>query len=79
MNFLDHAAKLGSRLNSSITLYNPAEAMLRRVAGHERAHILAQSASRKSLQDFLSGWNEALTQVRTPKVRWMIDVDPLEF
>jgi len=45
----------------------------------ERACLLAQSASRKKLQTFLTGWRSRLDALPSRKVRWTLDVDPLEF
>ncbi|HNB02539.1 MAG TPA: hypothetical protein PLK61_12105, partial [Nitrosomonas sp.] len=47
--------------------------------GYERAHVLIQSHSRKKLQDFLANWYTELLKIKKTKVRWTIDVDPLEF
>jgi primosomal protein N' (replication factor Y) len=48
------------------------------VAGHHRAHLLVQSCSRGALQRFLSNWVPALAQKKASRVRWSLDVDPLE-
>ena len=44
----------------------------------ERAHLLVQAASRGALQAFLADWNKALTGL-DGRVRWALDIDPLEF
>jgi primosomal protein N' (replication factor Y) (superfamily II helicase) len=38
-----------------------------------------QSSSRKKLQTFLAGWRLRLDTLPSRKVRWALDVDPLEF
>jgi primosomal protein N' (replication factor Y) len=79
MSFLEKAKKIAENLNATVTIYGPVEATLRRFAGHERAQILIQSGSRNTLQSFLEQWIDALSDLRSHKTRWAIDVDPLEF
>jgi len=43
-----------------------------------RGHLLAQSASRTQLQRFLSEWRPLLVQGKAARVRWSLDVDPIE-
>jgi primosomal protein N' (replication factor Y) len=50
-----------------------------RVAGRERAHVLAQSGSRRALQGFLTEWIAQLRALKPSRVRWHLDVDPIEF
>ncbi|MGH8751947.1 MAG: hypothetical protein ACREUV_09625 [Burkholderiales bacterium] len=56
----------------------PARAV-QRLAGRERGQLLVQSASRKKLQLFLKEWQARLAAADNKKVRWALDVDPLEF
>ena len=78
MDFLTEAARRAANHDRTITLYDPVPAAIARVAGHHRAHLLVQASSRIALQRFLSDWVPALAQKRTGRVRWSIDVDPLE-
>ena len=50
-----------------------------RVAARERAHVLAQSRSRRALQTFLHEWIARLHELKPGRVRWHLDVDPIEF
>ena len=46
----------------------------------ERGQLLAESPSRPALQAFLPQWREAIAGLKAPsKLRWHIEVDPLEF
>jgi primosomal protein N' (replication factor Y) len=45
----------------------------------ERAYLLVQSRSRKKLQEFLGSWRTKLDSLPSHKVRWTLDIDPLEF
>ena len=49
-----------------------------RLAGLERAHLTVQARSRTALQRFLRAWRERLDTAGARKVRWALDVDPLE-
>lgn len=78
MDFLSLAARGGIDLAKGVTLYDPVPATVARVAGHHRAHLLVQASSRAALQRFLSAWHPLLVQQKTSRVRWALDVDPLE-
>src|SRR5690606_39287133 len=63
----------------AVTLYDPVPLRVVRVANIERAQLLVESASRPALQAFLAAWVRALPQVAAEKrVRWQLEVDPLE-
>jgi primosomal protein N' (replication factor Y) len=79
MNYLADAAKLASRVDHEVTVYDPVPAHMRRLAGRERGQLLVQSTSRKKLQAFLKEWYPKLAEAAGKKVRWALDVDPLEF
>ena len=77
MNFLGHAAK-HSISNSAVTLYDPVPATIAKIAGQYRGQMLAQSMVRAELQRFLPEWRSHLTSGKASRVRWSIDVDPIE-
>lgn len=79
MSYLEDAAKIASRLRHEVTVYDPVPAAMQRLAGRERGQLLVQSASRKKLQAFLKEWYAKLAETADNKVRWALDVDPLEF
>lgn len=78
--FLEEAHSLTSQLeNNAIEVYGPFPAPMERRAGRSRAQLLLQSNSRATLQLLLSAWLPRLETLKTGrKVRWSIDVDPLE-
>jgi len=78
MDFLAQAVRSAEAHDKTVTLYDPVPAPIARVAGHHRAHLLAQSSSRGALQRFLTDWVAALAKEKAGQVRWSIDVDPLE-
>jgi primosomal protein N' (replication factor Y) len=62
-----------------VTVYDPVPMSVVRIAGRERAHVLVQSRSRRALQTFLREWMARLNEAKSNRVRWHIDVDPVEF
>jgi primosomal protein N' (replication factor Y) len=78
MAFLHSAVKSAAAVEK-VTVFDPTPAPMTRVAGLERAQLLIQSASRLSLQHFLSHWRPQLAAIKPRVARWSLDVDPLEF
>ena len=67
-------------IHEEVQLYDPVPMRLARRANLERAQLLVESRSRKSLQTFLTGWRAALENIKAPsRLRWHLEVDPLEF
>lgn len=59
-------------------VYPPVTAALARRAGLERGQILVQSVRRAVLHDFLSRWRTQLEHAGARRVRWNLDVDPMD-
>ena len=78
MDFLTRAAAI-ARVTKSVEVFDPVPAQMARLKGQERAHLLIQSSSRKKLQGYLAEWRTKLDTLPAQKVRWLLDVDPLEF
>ena len=76
--FSKRAKSIADELNSTVTVYQPVEANIQRVAGKTRYQIVVQSEGRAPLQKFLRDWSEGLSAINERKVRWSIDVDPIE-
>ena len=65
---------------AQVMAYDPVPMKLARLANLERGQLLVESISRPALQKFLSLWREAITAIKAPsRLRWHIEVDPLEF
>jgi primosomal protein N' (replication factor Y) len=62
-----------------VEVFDPVPAQMARLKGMERAYLLVQSKSRKKLQEFLGNWRKKLDSLPSHKVRWTLDIDPLEF
>jgi primosomal protein N' (replication factor Y) len=78
IEFLMHAARDGAKIGDAVTIYDPVPASMSRRAGIERAQLTVQSRSRPSLHAFLRAWHVGLDHAAGRKVRWSLDVDPLE-
>ncbi|MFZ2853090.1 MAG: primosomal protein N' [Rhodocyclaceae bacterium] len=66
--------------HQDVMLYDPVPMRLARRANFERAQLLIESPSRRALQTFLSAWLAAIDTIKTPsRLRWHLEVDPLEF
>ena len=76
--FMASAVELAADAPPGVTVYPPVPAALARVADVHRQQLLVEAASRGALQGFLRRWREAL-QALPGRVRWAIDVDPLEY
>jgi primosomal protein N' (replication factor Y) len=79
-DFLNRARELGlGAKRSTLQLLGPVAAPMERRAGRYRAQLLIQAAQRSELQQFLSVWIPQLESLKMGrKVRWSIDVDPME-
>ena len=75
--FLEEARDIGRALGG-VELYDPVPATMVRLAGRERAQLLVQSSSRRSLHDFLSAWRDILAAGKQTTARWMLEIDPIE-
>jgi primosomal protein N' (replication factor Y) (superfamily II helicase) len=75
IDFLQQAANCIS--HEGVTMNAPIPAVMTRVANVFRAQLLAESASRPTLQAFLKSWNEALRGIKT-RTKWTLEVDPVD-
>jgi primosomal protein N' (replication factor Y) len=78
MTFLRAAARLVPA-PEGIRLYDPVPHVVTRRAGYERAQLVAHSASRPALQEYLRAWSARLAAIAPRSIRWHLDVDPIEF
>ncbi len=77
--FLEQARAAAVRFAVEVEVYGVVPAVLARRAAHSRAQLLVQSQSRRSLQQFLRAWKPALDALPAPRLRWSLDIDPLDF
>ncbi|MDO8291411.1 MAG: primosomal protein N', partial [Gallionella sp.] len=77
--FLNQARTAAVALRLAVEILGVVPAALPRRANHIRAQLLVQGAKRKDLQHFLRVWQPLLDALPAQKLRWSLDVDPLEF
>ena len=78
--FLTFAANAARHLTQEVTIYDAVRPQMERLKNMERAHLMLQAPTRQALQRLLKIW---MPQIRAEKlsnkVRWALDIDPLEF
>ena len=62
-----------------VEAYDPVPLIITRRAGLERAQLIAQSRSRRALQEYARNLRETLQALPGRQVRWHLDIDPIEF
>ncbi len=79
-HFLDVARRhVESQTTTALRILGPVDAPMARKAGRYRAQLLLQSSDRATLHGILRSLRPALEQdPAARKVRWSIDVDPIE-
>ena len=80
LKFLDRARELAGELQpGGVELLGPAAAPMERRAGQFRAQLLLHAPTHSPLQRLFGRWLPAIEQLpEARKVRWSLDVDPLE-
>jgi primosomal protein N' (replication factor Y) len=80
MAFLDRARELAeSMLTAGVEVLGPAAAPMERRAGHYRAQLLLHAPTHSPLQRLFGLWLPAVEELpEARRVRWSLDVDPLE-
>jgi primosomal protein N' (replication factor Y) len=77
--FLKRAREAAMALSMPVEIYGVVAATMAKRANHIRAQLLVQSDTRKALQQFLRAWHPLLDELPSQKLRWSLDIDPLEF
>ena len=80
LRFLEQARqRIASEADETLRILGPVDAPMARKAGRYRVQLLLQSSDRRTLHAILSRLRPALEEdPATRKVRWSIDVDPIE-
>lgn len=82
LTYLATAREAGVDCNGDgpVLLYDPVPMRMARLANLERGQLLVECTSRPALQAFLGAWRPALEAIKAPsRLRWHLEVDPLEF
>jgi primosomal protein N' (replication factor Y) (superfamily II helicase) len=65
--------------DAAVQIMDPVASPMERRAGRYRAQLLVQSSSRAPLHGLLDSWIARLSELKeTKRVRWSIDVDPID-
>jgi primosomal protein N' (replication factor Y) len=80
LEFLERAREIAAFMaGTEVEILGPASAPMERRAGHYRAQLLLHAASHAPLQRLFARWLPAVEELpEARKVRWSLDVDPLE-
>jgi primosomal protein N' (replication factor Y) len=63
---------------SQVQLFGPLPAPMEKRAGRYRAQLVVSAPGRAALQQFLSQGLPAIDKLKNNKVRWSLDVDPID-
>ena len=78
--FLQLAFAHARSLSDQVLVYDPVRPQMERLKGMERGYVLMQAKQRPALHQLLK---QLVSQMRghklAAKVRWAVDVNPLEF
>lgn len=78
--FLTEVAERARQLSQEVTIYDVVRPQMERLKGLERGQLLINAKTRQSLQRLLKGLIPQLRADSTfNKIRWILDIDPLEF
>ncbi len=78
--FLHYSFELARSLSDKVLVYDPVRPQMERLKGMERGHVLIQASSRPALQNLLRSLVSHLrNKAVASRVRWAIDVNPIEF
>lgn len=78
--FLTTAGNLARQLNSDVMVYDVIRPQMTRLKSMERGQLLLQANARSALQRLLKIWmHEIRALPLSNKIRWSLDIDPLEF
>jgi len=79
LEFLTQARKLAGTPPRGLRLLGPVPAAMSKRAGRYHAQLLIEGSGRSGLHQFLESWLPAVEQLPSArKVRWALDVDPIE-
>jgi primosomal protein N' (replication factor Y) (superfamily II helicase) len=79
LGFLTDARSIAQRLPRGVRLLGPVPAAMAKRAGRYHAQLLIESGERTRLHEFLDAWLPEVDSLKSARrVRWSLDVDPIE-
>ena len=80
MKFIIDLSEWAKQLSTNVKVFGPVRPSMQKIKGYERVRLFFQASSRKDIQNFLSIWAPKISaHSLCNRVRWSIDVDPIEF
>ena len=80
MKFVDDLKGWAKELSTTVKIFGPVRPSMQKLKGYERVRLFMQASSRKEIQIFLSVWAPKISaHSLSNRVKWSIDVDPIEF
>jgi primosomal protein N' (replication factor Y) (superfamily II helicase) len=78
--FLNEAVVLAKQIPNDVMIYDPLRPQMARLNNMERGQLLLQANNRGVLHRLLTQWIPMLRSHKLAnKVRWVVDIDPIEF
>lgn len=78
--FLNEAVVLAKQIPNDVMIYDPLRPQMARLNNMERGQLLLQANNRGVLHRLLTKWIPMLRSHKLAnKVRWVVDIDPIEF
>lgn len=78
--FLNEAVALAQKIPNNVMIYDPLRPQMARLNNMERGQLLLQANNRGALHQLLTQWIPLLRAHQLAnKVRWVLDIDPIEF
>lgn len=78
--FLNEAVALAKQIPNDVMIYDPLRPQMARLNNMERGQLLLQANNRGVLHRLLTKWIPMLRSHKLAnKVRWVVDIDPIEF
>lgn len=78
--FLNEAVVLAKQIPNDVMIYDPLRPQMARLNNMERGQLLLQANNRGVLHRLLTKWIPMLRNHKLAnKVRWVVDIDPIEF
>ncbi len=77
--FLQRAHAEAKALAHTVEVYGVVAATMPKRANHFRAQLLVQADTRKMLQTFVRAWRPSLDAIPAQRLRWSLDIDPMDF
>jgi primosomal protein N' (replication factor Y) len=78
--FIKDSAKYAQSLTNKVIIYDPVRPPIEKLNSYERFQLFVQANNRKELQNFLRQWRFYFIQhPLVNRIKWALDIDPIEF